>query len=466
MTISIKRRLLIGLLSLLALTYCITLCKNYYDTQREIKSLFDAQLAQAARVLLELSTHELYEQLAYSNEVSKHETTQVHKYQQEIDFQIWTHGDHLAVRSDNIPSDPLAESDNTFIDREINNEMWRVYAISNPLKTLRVHVAQPYRDRDILSTSISSRLIASFLFIIPFVGLLIIVTVDKAMSPLQRIAYQIKHRKLDNLQPIAMKEVPIEAQPIIKALNSLFCRLQEAVDNITQFTSNAAHELRTPLAAQKIHAQVALQTDNEKVRNEALQEVVSGVNQATSLVEQLLTLARLDPHSKTDLSDSCNLRLICEDKLVELAPMALDKNIDLSLSANNGLFVVGQAPLLGILVRNIVENAIRYTPNNGKVVVKAFRKQNKIYFEVLDSGPGIPEEDRMHVFQRFYRRAHHTQDGTGLGLAMVQRVIEISHAHIGLGESPYGGLRVTVILAAAESELDDKHTEKEIVLPA
>lgn len=448
MRVSIRRRLLIGLLSLVVTTSAFTLVENYYDTQSEIQSLFDAQLAQSARVLLELSAHELYEQLAYlsqkGEDVSQHLPTQIHKYQQEIDFQIWIQGNHLAVRSENAPSTPFIDQEEIFADRVFNNQKWRVYSTTNSEKTMRVQVGQNIEERDKLGQSISTRLLASFAIMLPILALLILFIVGRSFEPLRVIADQIENRKIDNLQPISSHNVPVEVMPMTKALNSLFYRLQLAFENIRVFTANAAHELRTPLAAQKINAQVALQAKDEKARNEALREVVASVNKATNLVEQLLTLSRLDPEKEVEKQQHADLDQVTRDTIAELTPLALRKNIEISLVADNIPTINGKSSILTILVKNIVENAIRYTPDGGLIEVTLCEKQNRILLSISDSGPGIPVDEQSQVFQRFYRAKNHVQEGSGLGLAMVQRIAELHHARILLGKSKLGGLRLDI----------------------
>jgi signal transduction histidine kinase len=266
------------------------------------------------------------------------------------------------------------------------------------------------------------------------------------MRPLNKIARQIENRRYDNLQPISMSDVPTEAQPMVKAINALFSRLQKAIDNIIQFTANAAHELRTPLAAQKINAQVALTTDNPQRRNEALHEVVNAVNHGTTLVEQLLTLARLDPEGHLQSTESADLAKIAEEQLVICAPQAMEKNIELGLDVSGNTVVIGRAGLLQILVCNLVENAIRYTPKDGKVDVTIAGDSNDVFLRIEDSGPGIPAQERQDVFTRFYRTKGVREKGTGLGLSIVDRIIRIHQADISLNESKYQGLMVQVRL--------------------
>lgn len=461
MNLSIRKRLLVGLLSLITIACIFTLTKNYFDTRKEIQDLMDAELAQAARVLLEISAHELFEQLAYEAQredaqnrsgVSAHIDTQVHKYQQEIDFQIWLNDTSLAVRSENAPNDKLIKKNEVYGDRMVSGERWRVYSVADESGVLTVQVGQPYEERDSLSNSISIRLITSFGIILPLLAIMIFVTVGHAMQPLKNIAKQIENRRFNNLQPVETANVPSEALPMVNALNSLFNRLKNAFDEVILFTSNAAHELRTPLAAQKIHAQVAMQATDDKARNEALQEVVDSIDRATHMVEQLLTLSRLDPESTAWRDETADLCKIAEDQLSELGVKALEKDIDISLDAPHQCVITGEASMLGILIRNLAENAIRYTPDGGTVKVSVTEDKQQYQLIVEDSGPGIPEEEYEKVFKRFYRVEEGNHEGTGLGLAMVQRIIEIHHAVIEFGHSSLGGLKVVVSFAENDNQ--------------
>lgn len=457
--ISIRKRLIVSLLALIAFTFLLTISKNYVDTLTEIQDLMDAELSQSAHVLLTLSTHELYEQMAFVSKegedngggVATQIHTHVHKYEQETEFQIWTMDGHLAVRSENMPELLMSNEPKVFVDREINGKRWRVYAINNEEKTIQVQVAQRQTKRNELSASISRRLITSMALVLPVLAILIFVTVGKALRPLNEIADEIADRQSENLEPIRVVNAPIETHAMIAALNELFKRLSEAIENITLFTANAAHELRTPLAVQKVHAQIALQSKDEETRNEALNEIVHSVERATSSVEQLLTLSRLDPHGELNKGDYVDIAKATENVMADLAPTAIEKDIDISLNAAGKRKVCGREGLINILVRNLVENAIRYTPEGGKIEVDVHESDNnKMVLRIADNGPGIPPEEREQVFERFYRSQDSDQFGTGLGLAMVKRIIEIHHADIQLGDSPLGGLQVEVSFRLAE----------------
>jgi len=221
-----------------------------------------------------------------------------------------------------------------------------------------------------------------------------------------------------------------------------------AYDNIRLFTANAAHELRTPLAALKVHSQVALRSGDDDERQAAMLRVERGVDRATSLVEQLLTLARLEPEAAISEKKNVHLHSLAEELIAELAPMAIKKNIEVSLNDADCCVVMGNPGMLGVLIRNLVENAIRYTPPSGRVEVTLVSVNHTVRLRVADSGPGIPESEREKVFTRFYRGSEHEgenrENGTGLGLAIVERICELQHARIELGESYLQGLQVDV----------------------
>ncbi|MBI3775517.1 MAG: sensor histidine kinase N-terminal domain-containing protein [Gammaproteobacteria bacterium] len=453
---SIRQRLLWTLLSATLVVWAATAIKNYYDNRYEIAELFDAQLAQSARALLTLSSHELYEQLAYiaqtqgkSHNIPEHITPQVHKYEQHLAFQIWSGDGRLVARSDSAPTDPLTGAPEIFSDHVINGQRWRVYALVDAEKNLQVQVGERYLQREQLSDDVALRLLAAVVLSLPVLALMIWFGVSYAIRPLKRVTRAVAARKLDNLEPIDNRRVPEETRPLVDALNDLFVRLQSALNDILHFTADAAHELRTPLAALKTHAQVALRADDAPTRTEALHELIHGVDRATSLVEQLLTLARLDPEAIPLSNETADLQEIAQEVLSELATDAVKKEIDISLDARCRGIVTGKQVMLTILLRNLVENAIRYTPRNGRVEVSLFEDQQAMVLRVADSGAGIPAEEREKIFKRFYRVIGNGAPGSGLGLSIVQRIVEIHRAQIELGESKFGGLKFDVRLHTA-----------------
>jgi signal transduction histidine kinase len=261
----------------------------------------------------------------------------------------------------------------------------------------------------------------------------------------------VSKREFDNLQPISTQGVPEEVRPLVSALNGLFERLETAFSNIRRFTGDAAHELRTPIAALKTHAQVAYRATDPVEARTAIAAAITGADRAGHVVEQMLTLARLDPESQVIKFEDVDLGQITESQIAEIANIALAKNIDLGLHCATQHMVKGKAALLSILVRNLTENAIACSPPGGKVDVSVVERNGYLELEVADNGPGIPIADRAKVFDRFYRGKNPGHSGTGLGLSIVKRIVELHHARIDLDTSHYGGLLVRVRLPTSAS---------------
>lgn len=457
MPLSIRHRLLLFLMGGTLLAWVATATMSYKESLNEIEEVFDAQLVQSAKALLLLSQHELYEQLAFDAASPDEATRSIqddlldtgHDYEQIVAFQLWINGNKLAARSASAPDVPMTDAINTFSDRTINDATWRVYAIADPQKPLTVHVGERLDARHELAVAISARGLTAVGLALPVLAALIWFGVGRALRPLQNIAKETALRGVDRLDHIDIKQVPQEALPLVDALNKLFSRVQASVENERRFTADAAHELRTPLAAIKTQAQVALYSVQAPEHQQALRQVVAGVDRATHLVEQLLTLARLDPESPRTKqltmaqTDMCSL---IQGVVADLSPHAVANSIDLGVGEQCVGHVRGNADLIGILVRNLVINSIRYTPEGGTVDVTVAEIANGVKLSVSDSGPGIPPEDREKVFQRFFRRlTTNGVTGSGLGLSIVQRIAEIHGATIKLGDSPLGGLQVDVL---------------------
>jgi two-component system sensor histidine kinase QseC len=452
---SIRRRLSFGVFMIILLACAVGSTKGYFDARSEVDELMDAQLAQSARALLELSSHELYEQLAFNagsdKKPSKDFKPQIHPYEMHVAFQIWSTDGELAVRSPSAPETPLVEVNNKFLDRMVGEEHWRVFAVTDEARGVQVQVGEQYEQRDALSNEVAARLLTPLFVSMPLIVIMIWIWIGRALQPLNKVADEIARREPENLQPVESECVPLEAKPMVDALNALLERVHIAYDNIRLFTSNAAHELRTPLAALKVHSQLALRAADDGERMSAMHRVERGVDRATALVEQLLTLTRLDPEAAASEKEEVQLHILAEEMIAELAPLAIKKDIEVSLSDADCCVISGNPSMLGILIRNLVENAIRYTPEKGQVEVSLVDVNGTVRLRVADSGPGIPESEREKVFSRFYRgKEHHgenKENGTGLGLAIVERICALHHARIELHESAFHGLQIDVLFS-------------------
>jgi len=443
---SLRAKLLVLLLAIISVAWMATAVLIYFDAHHEIDELFDAQLAQSAQVLLAQAKHDLKDAREGDDGIATEIASAGHKYERKIAFQIWDEHGRLLLRSASAPVEPLATRESGFAEAVIDGKLWRVYAQRDNEGEIRVQVGERHSVRNELAASVAKRLLLPLGIALPVLGLLIWFAVGKGLSPLRRIGSEVAQRDPANLAPLEELTAPAEITPLLHALNALLGRLDLALESERRFTADAAHELRTPLAALKIQAQVARRAENEAQRGAALDNLILGVDRATHLIGQLLTLARLEPTgSSAALMAGCDVAAIARQTLADLAPAALDKEIELGLSSPDSAMIMGNADMLGILLRNLVDNAIRYTPRHGRVSVSLMVEQGRVRLEVEDSGPGIPEAERQRVFDRFYRILGNEAAGSGLGLSIVRRIADVHAASLSLAAGEQGtGLRVSV----------------------
>lgn len=443
---SLRAKLLLLLLAIISAAWIVTAVFIYFDAHHEIDELFDAQLAQSARVLLAQAGHDLKDAREDDDGIATEIAGAGHEYERKIAFQIWDEHGKLRLRSASAPVEPLAAWESGFADSMIKGKPWRVFTQHDEDGEIRVQVGERHEVRNELAASVALRLLLPLGIALPVLALLIWFAVGKGLSPLRRIGSEVAQRDPANLAPLEERTAPAEITPLLHALNALLGRLDTALESERRFTADAAHELRTPLAALKIQAQVARRAENEAQRTAALDKLILGVDRATHLIGQLLTLARLEPTGgSTVLMADCDLAALARQTLADLAPAAQDKEIELGLSSPDSALVKGNADMLGILLRNLVDNAIRYTPRHGQVNVILAVEQDQARLDVLDSGPGIPEQERGRVFDRFYRILGSDAAGSGLGLSIVKRIADCHGASLTLGDAEQcAGLRMSV----------------------
>lgn len=448
---SLRAKLLLLLLAIISAAWMATAVYIYIDAHHEIDELFDAQLAQSAQVLLAQASHDLKDRREDDDDVAMEMAGAGHKYERKIAFQIWDKHGRLLLRSASAPVEPLARRESGFAETVIEGKPWRVYAQQDEDGEIRVQVGERHAVRNELAASLAQRLLLPLGIALPVLALLIWFAVGKGLNSLRHIGSEVAQRDPANLSPLEVLDAPDEIAPLLHALNALLGRLDQALESERRFTADAAHELRTPLAALKIQAQVARRAENEAQRNAALDNLILGVDRATHLIEQLLTLARLEPAGGSAvLMASCDLAAIARQTLADLTPAALTKEIELGLSCPDSAMITGNADMLGILLRNLVDNAIRYTPRHGRIGVSLAAEQGRVRLEVMDSGLGIPEQERQRVFDRFYRILGNDAVGSGLGLSIVKRIADVHAASLSLASGEHGaGLRVSVDFSSA-----------------
>ncbi len=485
MSLSIRRRLLIRLISAIIISGLIAIGFVYVAAYHEVEEIYDAALAQQSRVLATLMTHEAEEELEVkrnlqqlvseagdelinrsplfrellSKYMNKQEAKDYlrlidkksipgHRYESKIAFIVVDEDGQVLLRS-NMPVS-FDEFTTGFSERMMEGMMWRTYGLLEPESKLRVQVGEQHAIRQETVEYIVFYSLWPMLVALPFFALVIWFTVGSGLKPLKQVAVKVERRDPNSLVPLSPESVPHEVVPMVESLNRLFTRVQSALDNERQFTADAAHELRTPLAALKAMAQAKQLSDHDGAHQEFLQQIIMGVDRTSHLLEQLLTLARMESQSMTMQNlQQVDLPEQVLEVVSNIGQQALDRNIDLSYEGKeSGVMIRGYGPALQILVRNLIDNAIRYTPSGGRVRIAIQPEEHETRLVIEDSGPGIPSEQINQVFQRFKRGDDSRSEGSGLGLSIVKRIIELHHSRIELDNlATASGLRVSVYFA-------------------
>jgi two-component system sensor histidine kinase QseC len=460
LTISIRRRLIANLLITIAFVSLITLGLSYNDARHEVQELFDAQLAQSGRVLQALLLPELlvgpsddlqkllerFTRLP-SNGLEKYEDEAHalgHEYERKLAFQVWNRDKQLLLHSATAPLVALSPNALDPVNRGFSDEIvgafdWRVFSLWDDSEQYLIQVGERYDVRDELTTKISRQLITPSLVSLPFLGLMIWIGIGRGLRPVQKVAEEVTRRDPEYLESMDVGPVPSEIKPLVGSLNRLFDRLKNALETERRFTDDAAHELRTPLAALKTQAQVSLRATDDAERQQALRQVVNSVDRATHLVEQMLTLSRLDPTTTLLVREKINLHELTADVVAQLVPVAMQKNIDVEITGSETAIVLVEPISMSILIRNLVDNAIRYTPAHGEVVVNIEQQpDHQVILSVVDTGPGIDPVLQGRVFDRFYRVTGNSSPGCGLGLSIVRRVADLNGLRVELKNKEQG----------------------------
>src|SRR5579872_673801 len=435
---SIRQFLLISLLVSMTIASSITAIGNYLLDKKVIQPYLDDQLFKLF-TFIEVISHTAIGDPHAQEKISAFLNNSNDASTRQLFFQVWTQNKKLLIYSSSELQEPMFQTPLGFNDIQIKNNDWRVYSAIDPLTKNKIVVAELYDVRNQLVDEITRNNGYILLITYPIFGILIWIIVGLALRSITRVTSEISNRASTHLDPVEAENIPIEIEPLVAELNQLFLRLKLAFDRNKRFAGDAAHELRTPLAALKTQAQVALRADDCVDRNNALQKVIQGVDRSSHVVAQLLILSRLS--QEEELNDICpvDLHKLATEITAYLVPVALEKNIEIELaSPPKDVMIQGNDIALGILIRNIVDNAIRYTPHDGQIKVQILNNDDFITFRVTDSGPGIPTELRERVFERFYRILGTQAQGSGLGLAIVNQIADLHHAKIKLSTPKNG----------------------------
>ena len=434
---SIRRTLIVWLLGgLIAIAVAIS-AATYIAARKEIGDLQDLQL----------------KQLAYSTRIDDLLRGRQPGFESpdtprgagvtEIVTQIWDRNGVLAYWSQPGLGLPIPAEEGYTTVRN-NGRDWRVYTLVQGTHALQV--AQSQDERDAIATQTALRTLIPVLGFIPLFGALIWFGVGRGLAPLDTMSRAVAKRRPDAMAPLNERDMPEELRPLAASLNDLLTRLDAALASQRRFTADAAHELRTPLAALKLQLDLARRARDVPARTAAYDDLDAGVSRASHLVYQLLTLARVEPEALAARATDVDLNTLAKEAIVSRAALAAAKGVDLGLAREVPAVVRGDAATLATLLSNLLDNALRYTPSGGRVDVSLDREGDHTILSVADTGPGIPKDERERVLDRFYRSATTAEPGSGLGLSIVKRIAEAHHATLEFDAPEQGtGLVVRVV---------------------
>ena len=426
---SIRQRLLLWLIVGMLISTGIAGLSMYWLAQDEANELFDYQIKQIA---LSLPGRSQLPAVTAGDEDPEEDNV----------IQVWDAQGKLLFVS--YPSRALPRYAATGLHTvNYRQQPWRLY--STQRRGQYIQVAQPMTVREELAAALAVRMLMPFFVLIPLLAGLIWWSVGRSLRPMQTVTTALATRHADAMQPLDEANLPQEIKPMVIALNQLLMRLNQAMQTQRAFIADAAHELRSPLTALKLQLQLTERAASDEQRAIAFTRLNQRLDRSIHLVQQLLTLARSEPRLEQANFVTVDLSALAQEVAQDFMPLAEAHQTDLQLEVQPDVLISGSLADLRTLISNLVDNAIRYTPDAGQVRIYVSREAGQAVLRVIDNGSGIPAHERERVFDRFYRREGTEVTGSGLGLAIVRNIAEVHHAELGLSDNSNGsGLIVTV----------------------
>ncbi len=442
---SLQARLLAMMMALLTVVWLGAALMTWVDARHELDELLDGHLAQAAALLV-------VQQVRVDDDSDVEDAPSLHKYAPRVTFQVFQKG-QLMTRSANAQVEPLSAFKRGFSTVILKDGAeWRVFGTHDAENDIQVFVGEQTEARSDIVWVVLRNMLVPLVLALPLLALLPWWAVRQGLAPLRQLSRQLGQRKPQDLEPVAPDDMPVEMKPLVDALNALLERIARMLAFERRFTADAAHELRTPIAAIRAQAQVAMGSGADTAqRQHALQATLNGCDRATRLVEQLLMLARLEAAPLTPASP-VDLRALVRRIAADLAPQALNRRQDLELEAPAPCAVACDEVLMSVLVRNLIDNALRYSPDGARVCVSVGSEAGQAVLQVDDSGPGMSKPEMARLGERFFRVLGHAQPGSGLGWSIIRRIADVIGAKVQVNRSPLlGGLSVSVRWPAAKA---------------
>jgi len=436
----IRRRLVLLLSASVALVWAGMLAWMVIDTREEVAEQADARLEEGARTIMLLDLPRLAAlATAPGGEADAEADDGDDDDAPQLRFQVWDRAGTLRLRSHGAP-DTAFRPGTGHAMLVHDRYAWHTYALQDAAQGYQVRVFERPGMRGRLVDQTALHMAQVLLVGLPLLALLAWISIGYGLRPLRKVSDAIALRDAARLDPIGLPAAPVEVQPLVDALDRLLLRLSDSLARERAFTADAAHELRTPLAAIKVQAEVALGATLETERSHALRQIIQGVNRTTHLVQQLLLLARLDHAAAHAASQALDLGQLAAASAARFAGAALDKGIELAVLGSERCSVHGDPVALAVMVDNLIDNAIKYGQPGGRVHVATSAGPPAL--AVLGDGPAVDPTMQARLRDRFYRAGAHAAEGSGLGLSIVDK---IAHAYggvlslgPGLGGSGFG----------------------------
>ena len=441
--VALRASLLVGLLWLGAVAL------TWVEARKEATELFDAHLVQAASLLVAQTNLQLEHDDDSGEMFEESHAPGLHRYGRRVAFQVWADR-RLTLHSANAPSVPLSPVEEGLSDSLTAGERWRVYSAWNARRQVLVQVGERMSARDEITRAMAAGLLRPLLVALPLLALLIWFAVRQGMRPLDALAGAVEARSPDKLTALPDAGLPAEVLPLVERLNALFERVASTFEKERRFTADAAHELRTPLAGLRAQAQVARAAGDDASRLHALDQLIAGCDRMAHAVEQMLVLARVENVRPEDFT-TADFVAVAREVVADLAPAALDREVAIELDAVETVPIRGNPVWLAMLLRNLVDNAARYSAEGGSVDVAIGCAGRAVVLTVRDNGPGVPAGELARLGQRFWRSpgTQRSGEGSGLGLSIVGRIVELHGGQLAFRNNPAeagGGLTVEVRL--------------------
>lgn len=453
---SLKRRITVLVLGCLATVLPPLVALSYRFTMEEVDELGDARLAQNARTISALvgdaattATNMPLEVTAWKREHGKQPlTVRGHPYEVQIGFQYWNEANVLLANSENFGDVPLDAAPAGFADIQIRGRHWRVFTLLDGSRHW-VRVGERYDSRREIARALAVEAIAPLLIGLPLLALLVGWAVRRGLAPLRVLAERVATRRPGEHEPIGGSALPREIEPLIAALNGLFGRAGEQLRREREFTANAAHELRTPLAGALLQIENAQAAATPDARTQSLRQATRGLDRLHRIVNQMLELARWDT-ATAPVFEAVDLARCVDEELAELGAAAADRDLEIAVTVEPAARRIdGWEPGLRTLLRNLLDNAVRYSDRGDRVEISLAGDAGRTRLSISDRGPGIEPAQREAMLERFRRGRDGRGEGSGLGLAIVARIAELHRARLTLGDGDGSGLRVDIVFPRA-----------------